>query len=150
MSKRRNRTLRLVILLCTVSVLLSFSLQACGLLPASATARPAASDGVTVTLTWDEWKDLSNCVRFVTDDIGLTLDVAQSQLDTNTQAEANATVNRLTQLGAKLDRAAEESAAAMSAAELQAALDAQLGRTRQFVDLQSRLFEARMDALVSP
>lgn len=150
MPRSRRGTLKIALVLAAVSALLTGSLPACGSSHEATASRPAPGGGVAVTLTWDEWQDLSNCVRFVTDDIGLTLDVAQGQLDTNTHAEANATVNRLTQLGAKLDRAAEDSAAGMPAAELQATLDMQLGRTRQFVDLQTRLFDARMDALVSP
>ena len=150
MFEHKLKTLKLVIVFGVVSVLLSISLLACGSLPGSANPPSTAKDGVVVTLTWDEWQDLSNCVRFVTDDMGLTLDVAKGQLDASTVAEASATVNRLTQLGAKLDTAAQDSSAGMSAEALQAILDAQLTRIRQFTGLQTRLFDARMDALVSP
>lgn len=150
MLERKVRILKLIVVVCLVLLLLSVSLNACSSLPASATSRPAAKEGVVVTLTWDEWQDLSNCVRFVSGDIGLTLEVAKGQLDANTTAEAGATANRLAQLGAKLDQAAQDSSAGMSASELQAILDTQMSRTQQFTDLQTRLFDARMSALISP
>ena len=150
MIERKERILKLVVVVCVVLLLLSGSLNACSSLPSSANSRPAAEDGVVVTLTWDEWQDLTNCVSFVTSDIGFTLDVAKGHLDANTTAEASATVNRLTQLGAKLDQAAQESSVGMSDSGLEAILDAQLGRTRQFTDLMTRLFDARMNALVNP
>lgn len=150
MCQRRHQTLKLGIVFGVVAVVLNISLLACGSLPASASPPSMGKRGVVMTLTWDEWQDLSNCVLFVADDMRLTLDVARNHLDATTKVEADATVDRLTQLGAKLDAAAQDSSAGMSAEALQAILDAQLTRTRHSTDLQTRLFDARMDALVSP
>jgi len=152
----RFKALKLVLVLGALLVLLTVSLPACDSLPASPSSLPAspstlptAGDGVLVRLTWDEWQDLENCVRFVTEDIGFTLEVATSELEASTVAEANATVKRLTQLETKLDTSAQDSSTGMPVEELQATLDAQSIRIRQFTDLQGRLFDARMAALVS-
>jgi len=117
-------------------------------LPISATAPP--TDTITLTLTWDEWQDIQDCIGTVSAQITVTLDFAADTLPPATVNQAYSTHERLRNLADKLIDDAEIQTWHIPGEQMQTILDHQLDRSATFSDLMLRLFDARISYFTSP
>jgi len=123
--------------------------------PLQLTAFPDAyttppTDTVTITLTWDEWQDIGDCINEVRGEITVTLDFAGHTLPPDILAEARSTYNRLGALADKLLDDAEAQTHHIPGDQMILILDHQMERCATFLELTSGLFEARMNLLLPP
>ena len=110
----------------------------------------APTDTVTITLTWDEWEDLQDCIDTIRAQITVTLDYAGDALPPPILDEAHSTYDRLGALGDKLLDDAEAQTHHIPDDQITLILTHQMERSETFTKLMLYLFDARLDYLLSP
>jgi hypothetical protein len=123
--------------------------------PLQLTAFPDAhttppTDTVTITLTWDEWQDIGDCINEIRAQITVTLDLAGHTLPPAILTQAHSTYNRLGALTDKLIDDAEAQTHHIPDDQMDIIIDHQLERSETSTELMLRLLDAQIDYLLPP